>query len=349
MDVFYKIRSLKDAGISVILHIFEYNRPKSVELLDLCKEVYYYPRETGWISQFSLLPYIVRSRKSKELLNNLAKDAYPVLFEGLHTCFYLDHPFLKQKQKIVRMHNIEHEYYAKLSKVTTNIKSKLFFRIESLKLKRFEKILKFANYILAISHSDSNYFMDKYGKTVLIGAFHSNQEISSIKGKGEFILMHGNLSVEENESAIIHCVRNIFNQVDFPVVVAGKGPSNLLKREISRQKSIVLVENPSEQEMERLQHEAHIHLCYTFQSSGVKLKLLNSLFKGRFVVSNPMMTEGSGLDNITMNGQHDTDIIDIIKKTIPSSFTSSEIEERKKTLDIYSNKKNAEKIIELLN
>jgi hypothetical protein len=348
MDVYYKIRALHDAGVSVILHIFQYNRPPSPELLEICEEVHYYPRNTGWKSHVSILPFIVKSRESDKLLENLCKDEHPVLFEGLHTCFYLSHPALRQKMKLVRMHNIEHQYYRKLSKSALNLRTRIYFIVESIKLKRFEIILKSANIILAISISDYSYFRSKFGKAQLVGAFHPNQMISSQMGKGKFILMHGNLSVEENAFAILHCVRNILNHIDFPVIIAGKDPSGILKREISRHKNVVLVENPVETEMNRLQHEAHIHLCYTFQASGLKLKLLNSLFKGRFVVANPLMTEGSGLYDLTITASGDRELIHEINRLISLSFDMEEILRRGAFLEEYTNRKNAAKITGLL-
>jgi len=344
IDVYFKIKALHKAGIAVILHIFEYNRPPSPELNALCERVFYYPRKTGWVSQFTLLPYIVSSRKSDELLSNLAKDDFPILFEGLHCCFYLNHPILKHKQKLVRMHNIEHEYYAFLSKSKTTFRNRFYYRVESFRLARYEKVLKFADTILSISISDAAYFERKYGKTTHIGAFHVNERVSCKEGKGDFILMHGNLEVEENESAVLHCIENVFAHIDFPVFIAGKNPSNRLKREINLRENITLTENPNEAEMDKLQHDAHIHLCYTFQASGLKLKLLNSLFKGRYVVANPQMTEGSGLEELTETGRSDAEIIQIINRLLTCEMNSEEIQKREKLLRNYSNSENAAKI-----
>jgi hypothetical protein len=348
MDIYFKIKAFHEAGVGVILHIFQYLRPPSPELLELCEEVHYYPRKTEWPSHLSLLPYIVKSRSSDELLKNLSKDEHPVLFEGLHTCLYLNHPSLKHKLKLARMHNIEYEYYSKLSKSALNLKTRLYFIIESIKLKHFEKILRYADHILAISLSDYSYFRTKYGNTHLTGPFHPNKRITSRTGKGKYILMHGNLSVEENEFAILHCIRNILNKVRFPIIIAGKGPTAALKREITKHQNIVLAENPSESEMDRLQHEAHIHLCYTFQSSGFKLKLLNSLFKGRFVVTNPLMTDGSGLKELSCNGNTDAEIISQLKRLISCEFGIKEIEERQNVLENYGNTENAARILSLI-
>lgn len=348
IDVYYKIIALREAGVSVILHVFEYNRPSSPELEKLCEKVYYYKRNTGLASQISLLPFIVYSRKSKDLLKNLSADEYPVLFEGIHSCFYLDHPLFKNKKKLVRTHNIEHQYYSFLAGSTLNPLNRLYYRIESLRLKRFEKRLGFADHILAISESDAEYFRGIYGKTTLVSAFHPNTTISSSEGKGRYILMHGNLAVEENETAILHCIRNIFNRIDFPVVIAGKNPTERLKAEISVCKNIILSGNPDEAEMTRLQHDAHIHVCYTFQASGLKLKLLNALYKGRFVVANPLMTKGTGLEGLVETGKNDGELLEIIKRLIPLSFETSVKTKRETELKFFGNEVNAAKICKLI-
>ena len=46
-------------------------------------------------------PYLVGSRRSDRLLERLAADPHPILFEGLHTCADLGHPSLKDKRKFV--------------------------------------------------------------------------------------------------------------------------------------------------------------------------------------------------------------------------------------------------------
>lgn len=46
----------------------------------------------------------------------------------------------------------------------------------------------------------------------------------------------------------------------------------------------------------KLIQEAHINLLPTFQNTGIKLKLLNALFNGRFCIVNSMMTEHTGLE-----------------------------------------------------
>ena len=116
IDIFYKIKALSECGIKIDLHCFEYNRAQAKELEKYCAKVFYYARKKGIRYQISFKPYIVQTRDNKQLLSNLSSCEYPILFEGIHTCFYLDHPALKNHLRLVRTHNIEHEYYRNLCK-----------------------------------------------------------------------------------------------------------------------------------------------------------------------------------------------------------------------------------------
>ena len=89
IDVYYKLKALHAAGIKIHLHCYQYDRPETTELDKYCESVNYYPRKTGLSAQISIKPYIVESRQSDSLLKNLLSYKYPILFEGLHSCFYL--------------------------------------------------------------------------------------------------------------------------------------------------------------------------------------------------------------------------------------------------------------------
>ena len=91
IDVFNKVRVLHSLGIEITLHCFLYGgREKQDELEKYCKQVFYYKRTTGIQGVSLLRPYIVNSRKSSALLKNLLSDEAPVLFEGLHCCYFIN-------------------------------------------------------------------------------------------------------------------------------------------------------------------------------------------------------------------------------------------------------------------
>jgi hypothetical protein len=108
--------------------------------------------------------------------------------------------------------------------------------------------------------------------------------------------------------------------------------------------------NPSETEMQNLISNAHIHALYTEQATGLKLKLVNSLFNGRFVICNNKMIEGTGLHSnaglFIMNSAKE--IIETINDVNQLSFTNDKLKERKALLDNFSNQKNANLLLQLI-
>jgi hypothetical protein len=341
IDVFYKIKSFTEIGVKVHLHCFAYGREKSAELEKICESVTYYERKKFYQAIYSSVPYIVGSRKSGELLATLAEDDYPVLFEGLHTCFYLSHPSLKNKKKVVRMHNVEWDYYKKLGTAERNYLIKFYYNMESLRLKKFEEQLQHANTIFTISQNDYNYLADTYKNTYYIPAFHPNEMLTAIEGRGNYILYHGNLSVPENIQAALYIAKKIAPKVNVPIIIAGKDPSKLIVEEIKKHKNISLVMNPSDDSLYDLIKNAQINFLVTFQNTGIKLKLLNVLHRGRFCLVNPPMVEQTGLDTLCIVENDTQKQLELVETLMQKTFTTEDIAARKAQLaDSFSNHEN---------
>lgn len=345
IDVYFKIKALSALGIKIHLHCFHYGREQSEELNKICHKVYYYPRKKFYQAIYSNVPYIVGSRQSDELLSNLTRDNHPVLFEGLHTCFYLNHPALKNKLKAVRMHNVEWDYYRSLKEAESNYLIKYYFNLESKKLKKFEDELKNADRIFAISKSDYEYLRQSYEQISYVSAFHSNEEVTSIPGKGNYILYHGNLSVVENNQAALYIAKKIAEGMPYRFVFAGKNPLDSLKKEVKRIKNIELIRNPSFELMTTLMADAHINLLLTFQNTGIKLKLLNSLYRGRFVVTNSKMVNYTGLEQLCTVEDNPAIIKRLLSEYMYKEFTQQDIDRRREVLEKdFGNRANALKI-----
>ena len=349
IDIFYKIKALSECGITVYLHCFEYNRPQAIELEKYCTKIFYYQRKNGLRWQFATKPYIAVTRTNDQLLRNLSENNAPILFEGLHTCFYLDHSLLSTHLRLVRTHNIEHEYYLNLYQSERNIFKKIFFRMEACKLKSYEKILKNASHLLCISPNDNYYFDHKYGHSHFVPAFHPFNEIKSKLGRGKYILFHGNLSVHENYQAAEFLIKNVFGKISQPVIIAGKNPGERLIQQISQLPNIQLISNPEIEQMEMLIQDSHICLIPTFQDTGLKLKLLASLFSGRFCIANTPMIHKTGLEHLCQLADSPKEMIRLIHELFDQDFTSGEIEKRRIILeDAFSNRHNALKVIRLI-
>lgn len=350
IDVYYKLKHLAGLGVKIHLHCFVKEKNEAKELENFCESVNYYPRKVGLSSLLSRTPYVVRSRNSKQLLKNLCSNDYPVMFEGLHTCGLLEHPSLSKRHKMVRMANIEHEYYRKLSEAESNLLRKTYLRLESIKLKGFEKVLHSAQHILAISYNDEKYLKKHFGKdkVTFLPAFHENEEVSSLSGKGKYILYHGNLAVPENFLAASFIIRQ-FKGSSLPLKIAGLNPPGKLRKLVGKAQNIELIVNPDAQTMQQLIREAHVNLLITFQQTGVKLKLINVLFKGRFCVSNNEMTSGTGLKSLCYEPDDLKDLKKLAVHLFEKQLSGEEIAERKKIMDEkFNNIKNAGKLLGLI-
>ena len=348
IDIYFKLRALKQLGVQIILHCYKYGRQSSKELEELCSEVHYYNRDSGFLYALSKVPYIVATRNANTMPKNILKDEYPVLFEGLHCTSQLKKYAGAGKRCLVRAHNIEHNYYRALSKSENRLYDKLFLFTESIKLRSYEKILKEADYILGISEPDTQYFDEKYGHSILVPAFHRFDEITIKPGLGEYILFHGNLGVAENSDVFLRIAGNVLSKITHRVIVAGKAPSKSFVRRLSAWPNIEVVANPSDREMDQLIGDAQINLLYTAQSTGIKLKLLHALFGGRHCLVNTEMISHTGLEPLCRLADEPKEMIAQIEELINLPFTASQIREREKALQNYSNRAGAEKILGLL-
>ena len=218
IDVFYKIKALHELGCNITLHCFDYGRGKQIELEKYCSKVHYYKRNMSLFKMFSKLPYIVNTRNSAALINNLLADHSPILFEGLHSCYFLNDERLSKRFKIVRTHNIEHDYYANLAQSEKKIIKKVYFKQESAKLKAFEQILHHANVIAAISANDSYHFKRNFKSVFTVSAFHPYNKVQIKEGVGNYALYHGNLAVAENNLGALFLVNEVFNKNKFPLI-----------------------------------------------------------------------------------------------------------------------------------
>lgn len=351
--IFNQIKALHAQGVKVILHCFQYgDRTPQPELEKYCHEVHYYKRSRSLFYQLSLLPFIMRTRQNSALLKRLRKDSHPILFEGMHTSAWVWHKRLRGRQKLVRMHNVEWQYYEGLSHSTapTEVFEKIYYFIESIKLQRIEpKVVLHADEILTVSTNDQAYYREMKANTHYIPAFHPNTQVESQLGRGEYVLFHGKLSVPDNEMSAIWLIENVFSKMDIPFVVAGMEPSGRIKDLVQQHEHITLVENPDDRRMNELIAKAHINLLVSFQNSGIKLKLINALFRGRFCIVNEQMVSGTGLAKLCYVRNSATAIRQTIEALVNAPFEQSKIEERRTMLESeFSNTENAKKLMELI-
>lgn len=374
IDVYHKIRALRHEGEEVRLHSYTYGSRALPDLsLSPATATALYRRNTAPHRLLTGEPYIVSSRKSEELFRALAAlpAGTPVIFEGLHTCAPLALPELKDKIKIVRAHNVEHDYYTQLARNSSGLK-KLYFLAEARKLRRFEKILRHADIILAISEEDARYFSRHYpqARTIHITCFYDDADLErpapeplnhgyvagrsqtgrSKVGEGPYALYHGNLAVEENVEAVRYIMTKLSAAFspEFPLVVAGRGCGDALRNEIEEAPNVTLIDNPDSGTMRRLVENATVTLLITNQNTGIKLKLLETLSKARgAVLATEAMVGNELLRPLLKIADNAEAQMRIIEESRGNPPVAGELERRREVLrSHFSNRANARKILE---
>lgn len=347
IDIFYTIKALHKIGVAIHLHCFTKGRAAQSELLKYCSTVNYYPRKTGLSAVSFKLPYIVNSRKSDALIANLKKDNYPVLLEGVHCSYYLHTGELNNRKLMLRLHNTEFEYYKQLAKNERNIFKKLYFTIESSLLKQYEKSIANKVPLYAMSQSDIDVYKQLFGAADIhfLPAFHPYTLAVGKEGKGCYCLYHGNLSVNENEAAVTWLLQHVFNTIEIPFVIAGKNPSAKLVALAHQYKHTCIVANPGDNELQDMIAKAQLHILPSFNTTGIKLKLLNALFNGRHCLVNAAGVAGSGLEKLCHTATDAASFKTEITRLYQLPFTEQEKETRQGLLQgLYNNEENGKQL-----
>jgi len=350
-DLFYKLEALHAQGIIIHLHCFDYGRGPQPALLQYCATVQYYTRNTGFSALSASLPYIVHSRKNDDLLNNLLKDDYPILMEGIHCTYLLNDTRFANRKKVVRLHNVEYLYYKSLYTSSNRITQKIYYYAESRLLKKYEKKIAVADtHFITVSPGDRDIYANVLGakNVTYLPLFLPNWQVQNLAGMGAYCLYHGDLSVEMNERAAIWLL-NLFSGLKIPLVIAGQNPGEKLQKLASSQEQSCIIANPKSDAMQDVIAKAHINILPSFSNTGIKIKLLNALYNGRHCVVNSPTVFGTGLEELC----HVTDTEESMRQRVEAlyhqPFIEQECEVRKAVLStMYNNAANAQTLINLI-
>ncbi len=336
IDVYYRIKALHDVGYRITLHCTHKSKlTKFPELEALCYKVCYYPRRMRLSGLMSTKPLSVHSRPNRDILRHLLEDDAPILYEGLVSCGTMDAPELRNRRKYFRECNVEHDYYRALGKASEQLWKKLFYFLEAKRLERFEAILHQATAIFALAHQDEQHFIKQYPEvpTYFVPCFHANEQCTSSTGLGKGILYHGNMNVAENALVAKRIMQNIAPKMpDIPFTIAGRCGDTKLQAMANQCANVCLIANPSDKKMNQLISEAQVHLLLTFQNTGLKLKLLNTLYQGRHIVANQEMVGGSDMEALCHVGNTIDEWIALCKQCYTQPFTEQDIATRQQQL-----------------
>lgn len=287
IEVFYKLRPLQQLGIAVHLHCFVNDIPQHNPDLDsVTEKVYYYRNSRHAFAFLSLLPFSVRSRDSRLLLDRLRETPAPILFEGLKTTYWRARAALDAPQYL-RLHNLEQLYFDGLAQSENQLFKKLAYRMEALKYKRYERLIPGFDQTFALSVFENDQVQRMGGTSSYIPVFHGNDTVAALEGVGKYALYHGDLRASDNRRVAERLIGIFANIPDYELVIAsGPASASYIGRKIAAYPNITYESLRDFDHLKTLLAQAHLNLVFSYQRSGTKLKLLNALFHSRFCLIN---------------------------------------------------------------
>lgn len=348
IEVFYKIKALHEIGYKIHLHCFVNVVPNEFsELQKLCETVYFYKNKYNPFYFFSRIPFSVISRNEKKIVENLNNVEAPILFESLKTTFFSKNIALKNRLKILRLHNIEQDYFEGISKSEKNWLKKLLYRFEGKKYQNYEKVIHNFNHVISLSQFENNYINKEFKNSTYIPVFHGNSKVLNLDGFGKYAIYHGDLKTSDNRKAVEYLVEIFKSKSDYKLIIASDSNEAFVKNAIGKSENIEFIFLKSFTHLQELLKGAHINLVISFQKSGTKLKLINSLFNSRFCIINENIIDDEEVAKFCIKITNTDELISKIDALIAVPYT--DYETRKNSLENYlSDKKNAEKLHDLI-
>ncbi|MEZ4853403.1 hypothetical protein [Flavobacterium sp.] len=348
IDVYFKIKALHELGFQVHLHCFAKEIPTAFDdLKKITHSVYFYTINQKWYYILSKLPLSVISRNNKALVNNLLQNSYPILFEGLKTTCSIQDIRIKDRIKILRLHNLEHNYFKGIAHNESNIIKKYFYYREFLKYRNY---LVWNNFtaIKTLANFENEYLVKKGFHAQYVPVFHGNTKVQSLSAFGKIVLYHGDLSTSDNVKSAFFLIEIFKKLPSYKLVIASGSGKQKIENKIGSSSNISFEEIQSFNDLLLLFKKAHICISWSFQKSGTKLKLLNALFNSRFSIINQNIIDDTSINKLCELALTEEDLTASIHKLMKMPYEQHHIlEKQKMLLNEYNDLKNAQKLMEL--
>ena len=126
-----------------------------------------------------------------------------------------------------------------------------------------------------------------------------------------------------------------------------RGAIKEIEKAVRKNANSTLISNPDSKKMLELIRGAQINILWTFQATGIKLKLLYSLYRGRHCVVNNEMIRNTGLDELCHIVDKPEGLQDKVEALFTEKIKEAEWKKRKEILEgEFLPENNATKLIE---
>lgn len=341
-QTYWLIGGLCAAGIDVHLYTFKEegaNTEVTIDpttdpkLLEVCASITSYPVNKGHRNFSFSVPYAVAKYQNEQLENDLAKNNYPILIEGLGPCSLAFSKILANKKIWVRLLTFAPGYFGYLQERSKAPLKKLYYQREAVLAKKLLKKISQRVWWIVPSLADKTELENVFlgGNILTLDLFNNNNTITSKTGLGNYCLFQGNLADAATHKTAVWLLTHVFHNLTVPFVITGNNPAPALIELAHKQPHTCIVANPSAPERSDMIEKAQIILQPSFIKSGPDEALIEGIKMGRHCLTNSKTT-GNPYAPCYHQGSSASAFQEIIVQLYHHPFSEEEIETRKKAL-----------------
>lgn len=93
------------------------------------------------------------------------------------------------EKKMLRLHNIESNYYSGLAQSETRFFKKILFQREAKKYDDYQAVLAKFDRVFTLSHFEQAYVQEQFGNGEYVPVFHGNSRFSKLTDFGDFAFL----------------------------------------------------------------------------------------------------------------------------------------------------------------
>ena len=254
----------------------------------------------------SSIPYNIERFRTKDyeqaLVKLLTKNKYDIIqLEGLSLVSYIPAiRKLSESKIILRAHNVEHQLWDSISYGRKPGIKKLYFKILSGRLKRFEsECLNIIDALIPITAKDKTVFLKMGNKKPLFVAPAAITPGESRDTTDDNIIFPslffiGALDWIPNQDGLLWFIKNVWPDIvtKYPEIkffIAGRNAPGSFCKKLRKQGIIFEGEVKN---ADNFTKDKAIMVVPLFSGGGIRVKILKSMSQGKVVISTPLGTEG---------------------------------------------------------
>ncbi|MCH2214723.1 MAG: glycosyltransferase family 4 protein [Flavobacteriales bacterium] len=208
---------------------------------------------------------------------------------------------------ILHEHNAEYVMWERLAEIEKNPFKKILIKLESNRIRKTEKAYsKRATLVLAAPNDIEELATIGVSKTKMTPTYHLGEDFLLDSPDVEFreteksLLFVGTLTWEANIDGLLWFLDNVYPQIlgahpNLKFYIIGKNPDPRLVSKVEKYPSVELT--GFVKELEPYFKKARVFVIPLRFGSGIKVKLLNAMYRGIPVVTTPIGTEGLAVES----------------------------------------------------